>query len=64
MTPFYESSVEEYGIVDESITSELTEEELEEFRYMNNFFKRHNKVLLDKMVLIGSLRQSRNRSRL
>jgi hypothetical protein len=30
---------------------ELTPEEYEEFKYLNNFFKRHNKVLLDKLAI-------------
>lgn len=30
---------------------ELTAEEYEEFKYLNNFFKRHNKVLLDRLAI-------------
>ena len=30
---------------------ELTPEEYEEFKYLNNFFKRHNKVLLDLLAI-------------
>ncbi len=30
---------------------ELTPEEYEEFKYLNNFFKRHNKVLLDRLAI-------------
>ena len=30
---------------------QLTPEEYEEFKYLNNFFKRHNKVLLDKLAI-------------
>ena len=30
---------------------ELTPDEYEEFKYLNNFFKRHNKVLLDKLAI-------------
>lgn len=29
----------------------MTPEEYEEFKYLNNFFKRHNKVLLDKLAI-------------
>lgn len=30
---------------------ELTPDEYEEFKYLNNFFKRHNKVLLDRLAI-------------
>ena len=64
VVPFYEGTTEDELSVDEATTSELSPEELEEFRYMNNFYKRHNKVLLDKLVLWCLCRQSRNRRRL
>ena len=30
---------------------ELTPDEYDEFKYLNNFFKRHNKVLLDRLAI-------------
>lgn len=53
MLPFYESSVDENEISEEMKNQyqELTQEEYEEFKYLNNFFKRHNKVLLDRLAI-------------
>lgn len=51
--PFYESTVDENEISEEMKNQfqELTPEEYEEFKYLNNFFKRHNKVLLDRLAI-------------
>jgi dynein regulatory complex subunit 2 len=51
--PFYESTVDENEISEElkNQFQELTPEEYEEFKYLNNFFKRHNKVLLDLLAI-------------
>ena len=53
MLPFYESTVDENEISEEMKNQfqELTPEEYEEFKYLNNFFKRHNKVLLDRLAI-------------
>ena len=53
MLPFYENTVDENEISEEMKNQfqELTPEEYEEFKYLNNFFKRHNKVLLDKLAI-------------
>lgn len=51
--PFYETTVDESEISEEHKNQfqELTPEEYEEFKYLNNFFKRHNKVLLDLLAI-------------
>eukprot|EP01017_Pseudomicrothorax_dubius_P008203 TRINITY_DN12672_c0_g1_i1.p1 TRINITY_DN12672_c0_g1~~TRINITY_DN12672_c0_g1_i1.p1 ORF type:complete len:501 (-),score=153.10 TRINITY_DN12672_c0_g1_i1:36-1538(-) len=51
--PFYESSVELEDIPEDlrSAFNELTPEDYEEYSYLNNFFKRYNKVLLDKLAI-------------
>lgn len=51
--PFYENSVDEVEIPEDlrSALEELTPEETQEFAYLNNFYKRYNKVLLDKLAI-------------
>ncbi|KAL4428775.1 hypothetical protein ABPG74_001289 [Tetrahymena malaccensis] len=51
--PFYESSVDEDQIP-EQFKNEfeyLKKEDAEEYAYLNNFYKRFNKVLLDKLAI-------------
>lgn len=61
--PFFEGSVEENEIPEDFKQSftELTPEEYEEFRYLNNFYKRYNKVLLDRLVRLGLRRPSKSK---
>jgi hypothetical protein len=51
--PYYEDTVDQSEISQEMRNQfqELTAEEYEEFKYLNNFFKRHNKVLLDRLAI-------------
>ena len=64
--PFYEASTEDEEEAPATICTEMSLEEVEEYRYLNNFYKRHNKVLLDKLValyLCRLLKSRRRRSR-
>jgi len=51
--PFYESTIKEENIPQELRPTlfELKEKELLEYTYCNNFYKRYNKVLLDKLAI-------------
>ena len=51
--PFYESSVDENEIPEQlkKDFENLKKEDAEEYAYLNNFYKRFNKVLLDKLAI-------------
>jgi len=51
--PFYENTVDDAEIPEEykEDFEELKPEEEQEFSYLNNFYKRYNKVLLDKLSI-------------
>ena len=55
--PFYEASTEDEEEAPSTICTEMSLEEVEEYRYLNNFYKRHNKVLLDKLVSLYLFRR-------
>jgi hypothetical protein len=52
--PFYEQTIKEENILKELRPTmfDLTEEKLLEYSYCNNFYKRYNKVLLDKLAIL------------
>ena len=51
--PFYESTVEEMEVPEDLKTTfqEITPDMYSEYSYLNNFYKRYNKVLLDKLAI-------------
>lgn len=51
--PFYESTVDEDEIPEQLKKGfeHLKDEDAEEYAYLNNFYKRYNKVLLDKLAI-------------
>jgi hypothetical protein len=53
VVPFYESTVTEEDIPEDLrvIYSEITEDEFKSFSYIKNYFKRYNKVMLDKIAI-------------
>jgi len=51
--PFYDSSIEDATVPEElrSDFEEITPEQYAEYTYLNNFYKRYNKVLLDRLAI-------------
>jgi dynein regulatory complex subunit 2 len=53
VVPFYESTVTEDEIPEDLrvVFNEVTEEEYKRFSYIKNYYKRYNKVMLDKIAI-------------
>lgn len=51
--PFYDSTIEDATVPEElrGEFEEITPEQYAEYTYLNNFYKRYNKVLLDKLAI-------------
>lgn len=52
--PFYETSVEEAQEIPadlQQIFAEISPEQFSEYSFLNNFYKRYNKVLLDRLAI-------------
>lgn len=53
VVPFYESTIDENEIPEDlrTIFNEITNEEFKKFSYLKNYFKRYNKIMLDKLAI-------------
>ena len=51
--PFYESTITEDDIPEDLrvVFNEISEEDFKKFSYVKNYFKRYNKVMLDKIAI-------------
>merc|ERR1711976_467503 len=53
VVPFYESTIDENEIPEDlrTIFNEITPQEFKKFSYLKNYFKRYNKIMLDKLAI-------------
>ena len=53
VVPFYESTVAEEDIPEDLrvVFNEISEEQFRKYAYIKNYFKRYNKVMLDKIAI-------------
>lgn len=53
VVPFYESTITEDDIPEDLrvVFNEISEEDFKKFSYVKNYFKRYNKVMLDKIAI-------------
>ena len=51
--PFYESTITEDDVPEDLrvVFNEISEEDFKKFSYVKNYFKRYNKVMLDKIAI-------------
>lgn len=53
VVPFYETTIDENEIPEDLrvIFNEITPDEFKKFSYLKNYFKRYNKIMLDKLAI-------------